>query len=300
MSSQVTIIYGAYALGTRRRRRHGQGGSAITSILTYNTGILQTNDVIPPFLSPGEQDWNDAAGNPHHGSFAFLSISGGVNEPCVSFDRFVFPEVRVTDGPIRILVFYIETGGVPIPGGYGNGVWIDAFDIDAGDFNDNDFVNISPDSSLSPFANEEGVVPTDNADETAIAFNELMPQKYFTTWRAFLQMAQPTANNLFMTRYCNDIAFAFYKNRRTDHSFNIGELEEVLRGFIMFSDNVLVDGGGWVITYENGKLVIKRVPGWNPIVKEIRLADKKLVTALKGVLDSMANLQKLSKQIKNK
>ncbi len=300
MSSQVTVVYGAYALGTRRRRRHGQGGSAITPIITYNTGMLQTNDVIPPFLSPGEQEWSDIAGNLHHGSFAFLSISGGVNEACVSFDRFDFPHATVTDGPIRILVFYIETGGVPIPGDHSSGVWIDAFDIDAGDFNDNDFVHISPDSGLSPFANEEGVVPTDNADETAIAFNELMPQKYFTTWRAFCQIAQPAANNLFMPKYSNDIAFAFYKNRRNNRTFDIGELEEVLRGFIMYSDSVLVDGGGWVITYENGKLVVKRVPGWNPMAKEIRLADKKFVTALKGVIDSMTNMQKLSKQIKNK
>lgn len=203
--SSYTITYVTYS--HRQRRLHG---SAAEDSLPLPQG-----NVPPPstLIIP-------AAPATFHGKpYAFTSVTGGKNGPLLYSDNEATPSVAV-DGTnnISVKVFYLPAGGGPGQG-Y-EGIWIDAFDEDAGDFIDDDFVTVVPNSNsmnanLTDTANAEGEVSNEKAEDI-IAISPIR-NLVFDKW-IIAEGSGITINN----EHCNldkggvGIAFAFYKKQVLD------------------------------------------------------------------------------------
>ena len=81
--------------------------------------------------------------------------------------------VRVGTSNIDILVVYAPAGGIGGPDG-GPGVWVDAFNVDTGDFSDSDFIQVltpptPPDAVDIPKTSEANV----EGDVSSVAAEDL-------------------------------------------------------------------------------------------------------------------------------
>jgi hypothetical protein len=130
-------------------------------------------------------------------------------------------------------LYYIDRGGVGVPGGDG-AVLIDAFDIQAGDFFPDDFVDVTPDPghTLTPAANDGYIDTTSQIQQPTaltIAARDSIPGKQFGYWwsiDSLLASADPlhpatvgSPDSHAIVAHHNDdvVAFAFYnevQNRR--------------------------------------------------------------------------------------
>ena len=135
-------------------------------------------DNFQPAWAPPTIPWNDSSGA-HTGFFAFWSIAGGANGGVVDFNT--LPQgVPVGSTDIVATAIYIEGGG----GNGEPGAWIDAFDVNQGIFVDDDFVNVSPDASLTAAANNDGWVPSASA-ENVLAYSSIHAVP-FSEWHVFV------------------------------------------------------------------------------------------------------------------
>jgi hypothetical protein len=119
--------------------------------------------------------------------FAFMSVHGAAD----GNHLYTTPgnhQVPVGTSNIDILVVYAPVGG--IGSGGGPGIWVDAFNVDTGNFSDSlDFIKVltpptPPDSVDAPkttFANMEGEVPTDTAQN--IRANQTVDGVPFLEWK---------------------------------------------------------------------------------------------------------------------
>ena len=112
-----TITYVTYS--HRHRRLHG---SAVADSQTFNQGN------VPP---PNSLSIPPAPATFHGKPYAFTSVTGGKNGSLIYSDNEATPTVAVGKDDIIVKVVYMPAG-VPGPGGY-QGIWIDAFNEDAGD-----------------------------------------------------------------------------------------------------------------------------------------------------------------------
>ncbi len=109
--------------------------------------------------------------------FAFMSVHGAAdgNHLYTSPGNQLVP---VGNADVDILVVYAPVGGIGSRGG--PGVWVDAFNVDTGDFSDSNFIQVltpptppdTLDSAKSTFANSDGEVST-VAAENLRAFPEV-------------------------------------------------------------------------------------------------------------------------------
>jgi hypothetical protein len=145
--------------------------------------------------------------NPQSASFAFWSVTGAANGAFISSNQSLDADVGNSD--VTVMAWYIPQGGPPGPGG--PGIYIDAFDVNAGSFVDDDFVNVSPDAGLTAAANNDGWVPTASA-ENINAFASL-PEGPFTAWNVFPVKAEKAINEqLQAAKQTSAVAFAFYQS----------------------------------------------------------------------------------------
>ena len=121
-------------------------------------------------------------------SFAFMSVHGAADGNHLYTSPGI-QQVKVGSSDVAILAVYAPPGGGIGDGTGGPGVWVDAFNVDVGDFSDSDFIQVlspptPPDSidiGKSQYANAEGVVSTLN-DEILRAFS-MVDGAPFLEWK---------------------------------------------------------------------------------------------------------------------
>jgi len=220
---------------SRGKRHHG---SAYQDIGPISNSNLTTGDNYQPQWAPPSLDWTETVDGKEvtvTGVFAFWSIAGGANGGVVDFNHLA-QKVPVGSGDLTASAIYIEVGdGV----NGGPGVDIDAFDVNQGIFVDDDFVNVSPDSSLTAEANNDGWVPSTSA-ESVIAYGSIHAVP-FSEWHVFLGTEMLNGTTLNVAVQSSAVAFAFYKTPTSTPPPKIGRL---YAESVWVSYGVMVDGGG--------------------------------------------------------
>ena len=260
---------------SRGKRHHG---SAYQDIGPQSNSNLQTGDNFQPAWAPPTIPWNDSSGA-HTGFFAFWSIAGGANGGVVDFNT--LPQgVPVGSTDIVATAIYIEGGG----GNGEPGAWIDAFDVNQGIFVDDDFVNVSPDASLTAAANNDGWVPSASA-ENVLAYSSIHAVP-FSEWHVFVGTETVSNTTLSIAAQTSAVAFAFYK---TPVSSGPPKIDRNFALQTWVSYGVMVDGGG---PTGGGP-----VDPWGPLVMELAAglmlaeAAKKVNTELKAQVMGLAAKQ---------
>lgn len=148
--------------------------------------------------------------------FAFMSVHGGADGNALYTDPGNHL-VKVGNSDIDILVVYAPPGGIGGPGG--PGVWVDAFNVDTGDFSDSDFIQVltpptPPDSIDNPAtheANQEGDVLTETSENLRAYAN--VDGAPFLEWKKICpsQSVQNSRDISLGQSETGEIWFAFYQ-----------------------------------------------------------------------------------------
>ena len=227
----LTVNYYAYG---RRGRRHSASPVVPIAPSLHSSPISGT---------PADINAYPISGYP---TFAFWSIVGESGGGRVS--RTALEVVHAADDPLIATAWYLPSGG----GGTGGpGLGIDAFDVNRGQFFDDDFVSVAPDAALSAAANYDGFVPTasiehitafDPCHEAVISAN--IP---FVNWMVVDPPAPATGTVLNPPVGSNGTAFAMYRlPDGIDPGFKRPHIDELLT-WLYLSPGVLVGGGGFGI-----------------------------------------------------
>lgn len=250
----MPVVHTRYVTYTAAGRRRHPGSSAADITPPFDNTVSSSpyTDWAPPTAN-----WTDGDGVSHSANFAFWSVTGGADGAFVSTNPAL--SVPVGDTPIGVTAWYLPTGG----DGIGEpGTYIDAFDVDVGDFFDDDFVSVAPDTDLSFNANELGLVPT-RAPEQITAFASIGP-RLLQSWQ-LLVVSPPGADSvngavLSTATKSMAVAFAFYQRPRGGST--IPKLDgRVYEAGVRIIFGVTADGGGLT---DKGP-----VPPWEPLVREL-------------------------------
>ena len=221
----------------RHRRQHGSAVADSQSLL-LGMGTLPNPLSIP------------AVPATHFGKpYAFTSVVGGQNGPLLYSGNELTPSIPVDESSdIIVTVFYLPAGG---PGVSFQGIWIDAFDEETGQFMDDDFVTVVPNSNnhntnLTDTANAEGEVSNEQAEE--IIATSPIRNLVFDKWVKVEGTGIVTSHaHCTLAHGGNGVAFAFYKKR----TFNINDLNKLINP---------VAGGGFRIIIEDDGIHIVHGP----------------------------------------
>ena len=193
--------------GRSRHRRHS------TSTAT---------DLIPPLTNGPTVHYEDSArpsfpvssssGHMSSVHFAFWSVTGaargadGRDSAFVQTARDLILDVGTTD--VHATAWYLPEGG-----GGTAGVVIDAFDVNAGGFVDDDFVSVLPDDGLTFAANDDGFVPSPSLEHVMAYLTLAASGRPFENWIVVDGTESVTNEDLTVAPGSSATAFAFY------HSF---------------------------------------------------------------------------------
>jgi hypothetical protein len=228
----TTTTYIVYTTGHRRRHAGTQ-----TQLIPSATGTATAGDSFPVTAF---------ASLPYLGNnlpFAFMSVTGAAD----GNHLYTTPgtqNIAVGNTNIRVLVVYAPAGG--IGDGKGEGVWVDAFNVDLGDFSDADFMQVYTngilDEAQTATANNDGVVSSAQAEDLrSLAAVDGVP---FLEWQ---KIGGATVNNIDYDLQAHEggFLFAFYKAPAPPY---IPPIKDNYReGWIYLSPGVLVDAGGFGI-----------------------------------------------------
>jgi len=161
--------------------------------------------------------------------FAFQSVTGLVEGGQISTNIMAPCSGTVGTSPILVTNVYIPPGGTG-PGGE-SGAIIDAFNAETGQFCDDTFVTVSPDSggNLTSSGNVYGWVSSQGGDETITAYTHIMPSDmYFHDWQ-IVEGTGTSADNasgaaLTVGAGTNPYAFAFYGRQQKSFYKDIKDL----------------------------------------------------------------------------
>jgi hypothetical protein len=233
MSTIVRVRYGTWN-SRRKRRRAGVG--TFTPLLPEGSPTIFNGEGGEVFN--GLPAFSELTISDQVLSFAFWSVKSNYSGSLVSSSN-ISPTINVINNDeIIVTAWYVALSGGP--DGL-TGFEIDAFDVNAGDFAEDDFIqSIIPDDSLTGSANSEGFVPTkDNQTVNATSTIHRLP---FENWLTILGSSTTSGQALNLQVKTNGIAFAFYHvlvSNRPPRDFNVFE------SFFWVSPGVKVDGGGF-------------------------------------------------------
>lgn len=145
-------------------------------------------------------------------SFAFMSVAGNIDHNHL-YTTPGIKNVNTGTGDITITIVYAPPGGGNGHGG--PGIWVDAFNVDRGDFSDNDFMQVFTDGSLDNAktltANNDGVVSSATAED--MRANSTVEGVPFLQWEKLGNPNMPVRNSDYMlAQNEGGIAFAFYQS----------------------------------------------------------------------------------------
>ena len=200
----VTATTRFYAWVSRKGRHHG--GSFVELIMpepvsNYNGGGSET------FNAGFAPDELPLPGSTTKVKFGFWSVAGGADGGVIgAAGQKHAPAVSVGTANVVATAWYLPEGG---GGNGGPGVWIDAFDINVGDFVDDDFVNVTSTPALTAVANSDGWVPSDSA-QTVAAYGAIhfVP---FKQWNVEAGAETVSGVTLSVAATSSAVVFAFYK-----------------------------------------------------------------------------------------
>jgi hypothetical protein len=163
--------------------------------------------------------------------FAFMSVNGAADGNHLYTDP-GNQNVPVGEKDIDILVVYAPPGG--IGSGGGPGVWVDAFNVDVGDFSDSDFIQVltpptppdTLDAAKTSHANMEGDISTVTAENMrCFATVDGAP---FVEWKKIVPTPTiiTTRDVSLATNQTGEIWFAFYQSQPT--SGGISHLKDII------------------------------------------------------------------------
>jgi hypothetical protein len=200
---------------------YNHGGSGVrhhhyttsNDIIAEADGHASTGDNLPAQGFPFQ--WYGGQNVP----FAFMSVNGAAD----GNHLYTSPgnqNVQVGTSDIDILVVYAPPGGFGGPNG-GPGVWVDAFNVNAGTFSDDlHFIQIMTpptppdtlDAAKTTFANMEGVVSTLTAENfrASVSVDGGVP---FLEWKKITpaEILSPARDVALAQNETNEIWFAFYQ-----------------------------------------------------------------------------------------
>lgn len=226
---------------SRGRRHHGSSWADIVSPPPPST--MAPGETFQPPWAPPSITWMDGSGS-HSANFAFWSVTGGVNAYFSLLNT--PPSATVGNSDMHATAWYIEGGGG------GEGLFIDAFDVNQGIFVDDDFVTVTPDASLTAAANADGYVPTTSTEHINAATQ--IHNVPFYDWTVVSGTEPVSMEDLQALARSSAIAFAFYQTPTGGTPFRPGNYE--IGTWVSWG--VMVDGGG--------PTGAGPVPPWNPFV----------------------------------
>ena len=241
----TTIKYIVYTHTGGGVRHHNFGTT--NNIIDEADGHASTGDVINALGFPTLPFGPDTL------PFAFMSVHGAAdgNHLYTSPGNQTVP-VGTTN--IDILVVYAPPGGIGGPGG-GPGIWVDAFNVDTGNFSDSlDFVKIltpptPPDTinaAMTTFVNQDGSVSTATAEN--VRAQDHVDGVPFVEWKRITGV--PTIHSsreIDLTQgETGEIWFAFYQTP-TPPTFSLPNLEQLISAgiFLFVGDDTCGNGGRW-------------------------------------------------------
>jgi hypothetical protein len=195
----MPTVHTRYVTWISRGRRH-HGSAAADLVAPLSTGETDGN-TYQAWASPSIT-WTDGTGE-HTASFAFWSVTGSADGASVSTNTSL--TVNVGSSDVAATAWYIPTGG-----NGGPGVLIDAFDVNQGNFVDDDFVDVVTDPTMTFVANDEGWVPTMSAAEDIRAYTSIHAVP-FTDWTVVLGSEAVSNEDLDAAQNTSAVAFAFYQ-----------------------------------------------------------------------------------------
>jgi hypothetical protein len=187
--------------------------------------------------------------------FAFMSVHGDVNGNQLYLTS-GSQAIHVGTNDIDVMLIYCT-----IPGGPdgGPGVWVDAFNVDVGDFSDSlQFIQVltpptppdSVDAAKTSLANQDGDVSTAAAENIRAA--QYVDGVPFQTWKKVFPTASQVATELvsLAKNQSGEIWFAFYKtppNGGGTPNFNPHTYEAMEYGiWVWGGDDTCGNGGHWI------------------------------------------------------
>jgi hypothetical protein len=185
--------------------------------------------------------------------FAFMSVHGAAdgNHLYTSPGNQLVP-VGTTD--IDILVVYAPPGGIGVGGG--PGVWVDAFNVDTGNFSDSlDFIKVltpptppdTLDSAKTTFGNSDGGVSTATAE--TVRANAHVDGVPFVEWKKIVPAptVQSNADIHLAQNETGEIWFAFYQTSPPP-PVSLPKIVQLMSAgiFLWTGDDTCGNGGHWV------------------------------------------------------
>jgi hypothetical protein len=201
---------------------HGGTGVRHHHFSSANTIIDTTTDNYPGSTdaNPGTHTCYGFAQSPdnNHYPFLFMSVAGNKdnNHLLTTAGNYT---IQVGASDVNVLVVYGPAGGTSVGGQ--NGVWVDAFNLDAGNFSDDlHFISVltppepgTLQQTVTDFANQEGGVVTANGAEIIRASDTIDSGVPFLEWKK-LGTSDPavmTKDVALAQNETNEIWFAFYQ-----------------------------------------------------------------------------------------
>ena len=203
----MPIVHTRFVVYSRSRHRRHSMSTAI--------------DLIPPLTNGPTAHYEDSArpGFPVSSSsgpmtsvrFAFWSVTGALPDRHLGRDSaFVQTEpgltldVGTTD--VHATAWYLPEGG----SGSAVGVVIDAFDVNAGGFVDDNFVSVHPDDGLTFAANDDGFVPSASLEHVMAYLTLAASGRPLEAWIVVEGTEAVTNEDLTVAPGSSATAFAFY------------------------------------------------------------------------------------------
>lgn len=223
----VTVNYIVYTSG---HRRHHAGSQ--TLIIPPAIGKSHLGDSYPVTAFPSLMY------NGRDLPFAFMSVTGGLDGNEI-FTTSGTQNISIGETDVNVLMVYAPTGG-------GNGspaIWVDAFNVDTGNFSDSDFMSVYMngvlDNSKSKTANDDGIVSSDTAEDMRSYTS--VDNTPFMEWFKIGAPSVITKIDYNLAVNETGIAFAFYKasKKPVDSLHNIRTVPADLKPGVAVEKNVL-------------------------------------------------------------
>ena len=231
--SNYTINYIVYTPGHRRRHAGSQ-----TQLIPPASGVSNSGEHFPVFAFPFLPYMDNNL------SFAFMSVVGNADHTHL----YTTPgnkDVLTGTNDIRITIVYAPGGGSGGDGHGGPGIWVDAFNVNTGEFSDSDFMQVFTkgvlDNDKTFTANEDGVVSSATGEDLR-AYNT-MDSLPFLEWLKIGTEPLTTVDYM-LEQNEEGIAFAFFSSA---DPLPISRPETYPEGWIFVSPGVLTGAGGFVI-----------------------------------------------------
>ena len=251
----VSVHYRVY-LGAAHHRRPRNPQPWVEGDPSSEVDVT-TGGSITPFAPPSLV-YTPPQGPPVNAGFLFWSVNDGGNGGTQTSRALT---TTVGSNPITLIAwYYLPPSGGPNGTG-GPAILIDAYSVQAGDFIDDDFVDVTSDPSLTTSANVDGVVPTQSA-ETLNAYDSVPTGESFRQWAVTTDAGGANLDVLDAPAGATGLTVATYSKVPA-----VVPHVHVPQSGVVILFGVTQDGGGVVVPIGGGPPI--PIGPWGPFVERI-------------------------------